>query len=175
MKKAGIALALSIAACGAKAAEGPPVGISTKEGPTAPPPEKSIAYAFDALDERGVSSQVHAGKPTVLAFVTTGDMTSQAQVDFLVAMEKNDGKVVNYALIAIHPRKEIVLVEAYCKTLGVTFPVALGDAAATGPTGPFGEIPAVPTIVVLDRQSRLVWKHTGLAKPDELRARMRGL
>ena len=41
--------------------------------------------------------------------------------------------------------------------------------------GPFGEIPAVPTVVVLDRFGKLVWKHTGLAKADEIRAHVRNL
>jgi hypothetical protein len=82
---------------------------------------------------------------------------------------------VNYALIAMHPRKEIMLVEAYMSALKVEFPVALGDASAMTPQGPFGEIAAVPTIVVLDRDGKIVWKHTGLAKSDELRGHMRRL
>ena len=68
-----------------------------------------------------------------------------------------------------------MLVDAYRKTLGVEFPVALGDSGAMNAAGPFGEIPAVPTVVILDRQGRIVWKHTGLAKNDELRGHMHGL
>jgi hypothetical protein len=90
-------------------------------------------------------------------------------------MAKNDVGKVNYALVAIHPRKEIVLVEAYVAALRIEFPVALGDTAAMAAKGPFGEIAAVPTVVVLDRQSRVVWKHTGLAKADELRGHLRRL
>lgn len=174
MRTAALLLTLAVA-CGPKAPEGPPVGTSDKEGTSHLPSDKPVTYAFDALDERPVSSEANLGKPTLLAFVTTGDMASQAQVDFLVAMEKNDGQMVNYGLVAFHPRKEIVLVETYCSTLGVKFPVALADPSAMKPSGPFGEIPAVPTLVLLDRQGRLVWKHTGLAKPEEIRAHMRGL
>lgn len=130
---------------------------------------------FDPLDDRPVTSAAHRGKPTILALVTTGDIIGQAQVDYLVAMAKNDGTKVNYALIALHPRKEIVLVEAYISALKIEFPVALGDASAMAPSGPFGEISAVPTIVILDRDGRIVWKHTGLAKADELRGHMRRL
>lgn len=132
-------------------------------------------YAFDSLDERAVSSESMRGKPTVIVFVTTGDIVGQAQVSYLVHMARNDGDRVNYALIALHPRKETVLVEAYRKTLGVDFPTALADATAIQAAGPFGEIPAVPTLIVLDREGRIVWKHTGLAKNDEIRGRMRGL
>jgi hypothetical protein len=162
--------------CGAKQSEGAPVGISSKEGPALPVSDKVVAYSFDPLeDERPVSSESMRGKPTVIAFVTTGDIVGQAQVSYLVHMAKNDADRVNYAVVALHPRKEIVLVEAYRKTLGVEFPVGLGDASATNATGPFGEIRAVPTVVILDRVGRMVWKHTGLAKNEELRGHMRGL
>jgi hypothetical protein len=159
-------------ACGPKAAEGPPVGVSTKEGSTLPI-DKAVAYSFDSIDDRPVNSDAMRGKPTVIAFITTGDIVGQAQVSYLVHMAKNDGDRVNYVVVALHPRKELVLVAAYRDTLGVEFPVALGDSSAMNAAGPFGEIPAVPTIVILDRDSRVVWKHTGLAKNDELRGHMR--
>ncbi len=89
------------------------------------------------------------GKPTVICFVTTGDIVGQAQVSYLVHMAHNDGDRVNYAMVALHPRKEVVLVETYKDTLGVAFPVALAGPEATNETGPFGDIPAVPTTVIL--------------------------
>lgn len=171
---AALALASVVAAgCGPKTVDPPPVGASDKPGTSFS--DRPVTYAFDTLDERPVSSTAHRGKPTVLAFVTTGDIVGQAQVDYLVAMAKNDGVKVNYALVALHPRKEIMLVEAYMSALKVEFPVALGDASSMAPQGPFGEISAVPTIVVLDRDGKIVWKHTGLAKSDELRGHMRRL
>lgn len=162
-------------ACGPKASEGPPVGVSTKSGAPLPSSDKAIFYAFDSLDERAVSSEAMRGKPTVIVFVTTGDIVGQAQVSYLVHMAKNDGDRVNYVVVALHPRKEVVLIEAYRQTLGVEFPVALGDVTAMNAGGPFGEIAAVPTLVVLDRDGRIVWKHTGLAKNDEIRRHMHGL
>jgi hypothetical protein len=162
--------------CGPKAAAGPAVGVSTKGETQLPSSDKATVYAFDPLvDERPVSSDSMRGKPTVICFVTTGDLVGQAQVSYLVHMARNDSDRVNYAVVALHPRKEIVLVEAYRQTLGVEFPVALADHGATNAMGPFGEIPAVPTTVVLDREGRVVWKHTGLAKNEELRGHMRGL
>lgn len=167
-----IASGVAIAGCGPKAPEAP-VGVSDKPGASFP--DKPVSYAFDTLDERPVSAAAHRGKPTILAFVTTGDIVGQAQVDYLVAMAKNDGAKVNYAVIALHPRKEIVLVEAYIAALKIEFPVALGDPSVMTAAGPFGEISAVPTVIVLDREGKIVWKHTGLAKSDELRGHMRRL
>ncbi|MDB5213200.1 MAG: hypothetical protein JWO86_1127 [Myxococcaceae bacterium] len=165
-------LAASVAGCGPKTVE-PPVGVSDKPGASFP--DRPVTYAFDTLDERPVSSAAHRGKPTILAFITTGDIVGQAQIDYLVAMAKNDGAKVNYALLALHPRKEIMLVEAYTSALKVEFPVALADPSVMTPQGPFGEFSAVPTIIILDREGRIVWKHTGLAKADELRGHMHRL
>jgi hypothetical protein len=170
-----IIAAVVVAGCGPKVGEGPPVGVSTKDGDALPPIDKATTYAFDSIDERPVTSTAMSGKPTVITFVTTGDIVGQAQVSYLVHMAKNDGDKVNYVVVALHPRKEVVLVETYKKTLGVEFPVALADASVTGSSGPFGDIPAVPTVVVLDRMSRIRWKHTGLAKHEEIRAHMRGM
>jgi len=168
--------ALCLLACGSKAGSGPPAGVSSNTGDLPlPATDRPVRYAFDALDEREVSSETMRGKPTVIVFVTTGDLVGQAQVSYLVHMAKNDGGDVNYAMVAIHPRKEIVLVEAYRQTLGVTFPVALADASTITGSGPFGELPAVPAVVILDRGGRIVWKHVGLAKNEELRSHMRGL
>lgn len=169
------ALLAFLLACGPKKDEGPAIGVSTKSGAPMASPEKATHYAFDPLDERPVTSDVNRGKPTVIAFITTGDIVGQAQVSYLVHMAKNDGDRVNYVVVALHPRKEIVLVETYRETLGIPFPVALGDTSVTSAAGPFGEIPAVPTVIILDREGRIVWKHTGLAKNDELRGHMRGL
>jgi hypothetical protein len=163
------------AGCGPKEPAGPPIGVSTQEG-TATLPSEPTTYAFDPLDDdRPVSSEIHRGKPVVMAFITTGDIICQAQVGFLNAMAKNDGDRVAYAVIALHPRREIVLVEAYRKSIGIEFPLALADGSVTAPRGPFGEIPAVPTVVVLDRFGKLVWKHTGLAKVDQIRAHVKDL
>jgi hypothetical protein len=168
-----LAVAITAFGCASKPVEAP-VGVSDKPG-IATFSDRPVTYTFDTLDERPVSSTAHRGKPTILAFVTTGDIVGQAQVDYLVAMAKNDGAKVNYALVAMHPRKEIVLVEAYMSALKVEFPVALGDASAMTAAGPFGEISAVPTIVILDREGKIAWKHTGLAKSEELRSHMQRL
>lgn len=177
MRRAALALVLA-AGCGSspKPAEGPPVGISHHDGTAGDRPalsDKAVAFAFDSLDERAVSSESMAGKVSVLAFVTTGSIDAQAQLGYLVAMHAHDGAKVNYAAVALHPRREMTLVDALARTVRAPFPFALGDAATlSGPASPFGEIAAVPTTVVLDPGGRLVWKRTGLAKADEIRAHM---
>jgi hypothetical protein len=72
----------------------------------------------------------------------------------------------------MHARKDRELVELYRSTLGVSFPVALADESSINGAGPF-PVEHVPTVVVLDREGRLVWREMGLAKPADIRAHLR--
>jgi len=136
----------------------------------------ALSFAFDSLDDRPVSAEATRGKPTVIAFVTTGSLPAQAQVDFLVAMAQHDGEHVNYALVSLDPPENRELVELYRKTLHVTFPVAMADDTLRSGAGPFGDVTVVPVTVVLDRVGRVVARIAGrVAKSEELRAAMAGL
>jgi thiol-disulfide isomerase/thioredoxin len=135
-----------------------------------------MSFAFDSLDDRPVSSEVSRGKPAVLAFVTTGSLPAQAQVDFLVTMSRNDGDKVFYAVVSLDPRENRELVEIYRKSLGIKFPVAMADEATLAGAGPFGDVSTVPVTILLDRLGRMVWRVDGrVVKSDELRDAMRGL
>jgi len=169
-RRSGATLALFLAACAGPASGvvAAPPGVSTT--PLVPVAE----YAFDSLDDRPVSSQSTRGKPTVIAFVTTGSLLAQAQVDFLVAMAKNDGDRVNYAVVALETRENRELVELYRKALSIPFPVAMADAETLAGAGAFHDVSAVPVTVLLDPSGRVVWRADGrVAKSDEIRTAMR--
>ncbi len=140
------------------------------EGATAP-----IDFKLDSLDAREVSTGTVVGRPTVVAFVTTWDLSSQAQVDYLVPMSKKDDGRVNYVLVALQGKEDRELVEVFAQHLGVTFPVAMADTDMTSGGGPFGPLRAVPTTLILDRAARMVWRHVGIARPEEIREGLQGL
>ncbi|MDP9000054.1 MAG: TlpA family protein disulfide reductase [Myxococcota bacterium] len=135
-----------------------------------------VDFAFDSLDARPVSGPATRGKPTILSFVATSSLPAQAQVDFLVAMAKNDGDLVNYAVVSLDRGDNRELVEMYKRALSIPFPVAMADAQTLAGAGAFGDLSAVPVTVVLDRLGRVVSRIDGrVAKSAELRAAMRGL
>jgi len=136
----------------------------------------AVDFVFDSLDDRSVSAEATRGKPTVVAFVTTGSLPAQAQVGFLVAMARNDAPRVNYVVVALDSRENRELVELYAKSLSIPFPVALADNQTRAGSGPFGDVTSVPVTVLLDRAGRPTWRIGGrVAKSDEIRAAMRGL
>ena len=133
-----------------------------------------MQFAFDSLDVRPISTATVVGKPTVVAFVTTWDLSSQAQVDFLVPMSKRDRDAVNYLMVALQEPQDREMIQVFTSHLHVDFPVAIVEKGNVD-GGPFGEINAVPTTVILDRSARMVWRHVGLARPEEIRAGLAGL
>jgi thiol-disulfide isomerase/thioredoxin len=115
------------------------------------------------------------GKPTVLAFVTTWDLSSQAEIDYLVQMAKKDGARVNYVMVALQEAQDRELVEAFVRSLGVEFPSALAGPDIMAGGGPFDSLRAVPTTIILDRAARVVWRHIGIARPQDIRDGLTGL
>jgi hypothetical protein len=166
----GFALFLTLTGC-AHATDDMAVGKSVRpEGATTP-----IEFKLDSLDDREVSTGTITGRPTVIAFVTTWDLSSQAQIDYLVPMAKRDGSDVNYVMVALQERQDRELVEVFAHGLGVTFLGAMADQELMAGGGSFGALKAVPTTVILDRAARMVWRHVGIARPDEIREGLRGL
>jgi hypothetical protein len=165
-------LAALAVGCGGAKADAPAPGVSVALSAASSP----VDFAFDSLDDRAVSAQTTRGKPTVITFVTTSNLPSQAQVDFLVAMARNDGELVHYAVVAVEPPDARELVELYRRGLATPFPVAMADSATLAGDGPFGDVTAVPVTVVLDRAGRVAWRADGrVARSDELRRVLRAM
>lgn len=161
---------LLVGACASSnAAQPEPVGVSTR------PESPGVSFVFDSLDDREVSIRALRGKPTVLAFGTTWDLMSQAQVRYLMAMSEHDGEKVNYVMVALEGRSSRELVELYRQRLKIGFRVALADMRSVNGIQGFEDIRQVPHTIVLDSAGRIVFSHPGLAKSDEIRKALRGL
>ena len=169
-----LALALvstGLAGCGLRAASrtDPP-------GVTMASPHPAVDFDFDAVDDPPVTAEATRGVPTVISFITTSSLSSQAQADFLIAMAKHDGDRVHYAVVVLEPGENRDLVALYKKALSIPFPVALADSQTLAGASVFGDVSTVPVTVLLDRAGRVVWRIEGrVVKSDEMRAAMHGL
>ena len=158
---------VTLSACGGSKAT--PIGASNVPLGTVP------QFSFDSLDARPVSSHALRGRVTVITFVTTWDLMSQAQVEFLAVMAKRDGAKVNYAAVALQRYADRELIEVYRTKLGLPYPFAIAGGADDPSVAPFVPFEAVPTTIVLDKEGHIAFRKTGLVKSDELRSAMRGL
>ena len=148
---------LALIACGSKKDPGPPIGMSgVSSSPIA-------EFVYDSLDQRAVSSDAARGKVAVLAFITTYDLASQANVNFVIDVAKRDPNPF-YAVVDIEDRAQRELVESYRDQLNIKFPVAMTDVGHTG----FGEV-RVPTVIVLDPKGKVAFRKEGIVKGDEIR------
>jgi hypothetical protein len=170
-RAAVFALLVGCASGGATAVPlGVPPGVSTHALRT------PVDFSFDAVGDVPLTAEGTRGSPTVISFITTSSLSSQAQADFLVAMAKHDGDRVHYAVVVLETSENRELVALYKKALSIPFPVAVADAQTLAGASAFGDVTAVPVTVLLDRQGRIVWRMDGrVVRSEEMRSAMRGL
>ena len=157
------------AACSAERPAAQPVFAETPRG-------SPVHFRYELVDGKGVlGSDAFRGRPTVVAFVATYDLASQAEARFLTGVLRKHGSRIHVAMIVLEPPENRPLVLAFRDALRLQYPVAMGDDALIAGEGPFGDVHAVPSVVVIDGESRMVWKHIGLSKEDEIENALKGL
>src|SRR5690606_39969338 len=164
----GVVLALCLVGCGASTGEA--------AGPVDPAPVQRgapVSYAWGTTDGRVVSSEELRGRATVLLFVTTFDLASQAQAKYLEDLYRTHKPRINAVAVVMEPPKYAPLASSFAEVLGLSYPVALADDATRTGQGPFGAVTSVPSRVVLDRESRLSFAHAGVVGVDQLVQRVR--
>ena len=135
-----------------------------------------LHFRFELADGKGVlAPEPWRGRPTVVVFLTTYDLASQAQARFLSGIARRHGPTLHAAAVMLEPADNRPLVVAFRDALRLDYPVAMGDATVIAGEGPFGDVHAVPSTVVLDSEGRLVWRRVGLSKEDEIENVLRGL
>lgn len=129
---------------------------------------RAVSYAWGTTDGGVVSAEALHGRATVLLFVTTFDLASQAQAKHLEDLYRTHKPRINAVAVVMEPPKYAPLASSFAEVLGLSYPVALSDDATRRGEGPFGVVSSVPSWVVLDRQGRPVFAHAGAIPPQEL-------
>lgn len=117
-----------------------------------------------------MSSETTRGRATALVFITTYDMVSQLVVKRVGEVLVRFTPRANAAAVVLEPPAYAELLPAYRETLGLPYPVVMADFATQQRQGPFGDIQNVPTVVVLDRSGREVWRHQGPIESRDIEA-----
>jgi hypothetical protein len=138
-------------------------------------PGPRLEFDWTDLDGKPISTASLADRESLIAFVASFDMASQAQVRVLASLAKRHVPRINLALLFLEAPENQPLVEAYVHTLALPFPAALADAATIAGTGPFSGLHHVPSVVLLDRQGREAWRHVGLCERNEIEQALRAL
>jgi hypothetical protein len=134
-----------------------------------------IVFSYPTVDGSVLSSDALLGRYTVLGFVATYDEHSHAQALFLTRVVRHHVPRINAGVIVLEPEANRVLIEAFKSVVDPPYPVAIADEATIAGVGPFQELHHVPSIVILDPQGRLAWRHLGIAGNDVIDAALRAL
>lgn len=155
-------------ACGAPPAVDAPPTAALGRGPR-------LHFEYVTIDERALSSETLAGRFSVITFIATYDVASQAQARFLADLLRDHKPRINAAALVLEAQENKPLVEAFVGSLRLSYPVALADAATIAGEGPFAGLHHVPSVVVLDREGREVWRRIGLIDEAALDAALTSL
>jgi len=130
--------------------------------PEAPGPRSQpVRFAFGTTEGELFDSSSTRGRSTAILFVTTFDLASQAQARLLNEVLREHTPRANGGAVVLEPPKHRVLAEAFRTSLNLRYPVALANPDTLNGSGPFGRLEGVPTLVVLDREGRPVFRSTG--------------
>lgn len=121
-----------------------------------------VAYRFPLPDGSSVGSRELAGRYTILLFLTTYDTASQAVARRLDELLHTHAPRINVLAVALEPPQNAPLVSVYRQAMTLAYDVALADQDTLDGRGPFGDIRAVPALVLLDRESRVVRRGFGV-------------
>jgi hypothetical protein len=154
-----LAVVIALAGCVGETAGNPAVSIAAK-----------VPRRFDyvGVDGARFSTETTLGRATVVIFITTYDLISQAVIRRLVDMARDIKPRINAGVIVLEPPRNQLLVEAFAETLDIPFPVAMADQATLERRGPFGDVEVVPTVIVLDKHGVEVWRKDGAPANGEL-------
>jgi len=135
-----------------------------REDPSGAP----VEFAFGSPDGGELTSATTRGRATAILFVTTYDLASQLVAQRLESVIHRHVPRANAGAVVLEAPKYATFAAAYRSTLGLSYPVAMADSSTLTGGGPFGSIGQVPTLVVLDRSGREVWRRSGVPDTREI-------
>ncbi len=144
---------------------------SSRPAPAAVAPEPggpSISFSFETLDGKLVDSASTRGRATAVLFVTTYDLASQVEAQRLEDVIRVHTPRANGVLVVLEAQNYTELAAAFRDSLGLTLPTAMADPSTLDGTGPFGPIPRIPTLVVLDREGHETWRRPGVVTHGDI-------
>ncbi len=136
----------------------------------APASGDPVSFTWQTTTGQPLTSRELLGRVTVLVFVTTYDVPSQAQVRFASSLSKQHTPRLNVVAVVLEPPENQPLAAAYADMLDLGYPVVIGDAATIRGEGPLAGLHHVPAIAILDREGRERFRHLGLMDQPALDA-----
>ena len=166
----GAALAgavLSLAGCGPETA---PSG-NAEAAAARTEVEQAPAMTLSDIDGREVSLSDYEGQVVLLNFWATWCGPCKIEMPWFVEFQRQY-KDQGFTVLAVSLDEEFDGVKPFAEEYKLNFPVLLGNDDVAED---FGGIVALPTTLMIDKQGRIVNRHTGLVGRDDYEAEIKEL
>lgn len=141
-----------------------------EEAVRAPEPKEHLEFSLPGLDGRLVESQELRGRVTVLLFLTTFDIASQAQARRLEDLYRSHVPRLNALGVVVEAPRYAALASEYRESLGLSYPLVMGERAVLDAHEDLQNVLSVPAWIVLNREGRVVSSAAGALSFDALEA-----
>jgi hypothetical protein len=173
MKRAALAVACAAVLAGCVPAPADPsdpnVGAEPVPAPFKPS-ENPVALDVTLIDGKRLATRDLLNRLTLVVFLATYDTASQAEARIAAAVVSRHKPRINGLGIVLEPTANLPLVQTFATALNLPYPLAMADAETLAGRGPFPGMHHVPSLALLDRQGREVWRYFGVATVSELEA-----
>ncbi|MEM1029947.1 MAG: TlpA family protein disulfide reductase [Myxococcota bacterium] len=159
---------LTAAACGGADPRGTRSGGEGANAGQAPAGRPERRFRFASLAGPVVTHENYRGRMTVILLAATYDAGSQVQARFVESVVRRHTPRINALMVVLEPPQNAPLVEAFAASLALSYDVAFADAATIAGEGPFPGLHHVPSLLLLDRDGREVWRRLGLVERGPL-------
>jgi hypothetical protein len=120
-----------------------------------------VQFAFGTIDGGELSSDTTRGRTTLLLFVTTYDLPSQAEALLLREVIATHKPRANAGVVMMEPPQSAALAQVWRDSLRLDLPVAMASPSLLAGESALGRVLGVPTLLVLDRRGRLATRREG--------------
>ncbi len=132
-----------------------------------------IEYSFGTIDGEVERSSAHRGRVTVLLFLTTFDVMSQASAKRLEDLARSHAPRINALGVVLEAPQYVELVRSFREVLGLSYPLALSEIGRLRTQGMLGAVQTVPAWVFLDRSGRIRFAGSGALTMEQLEQAVR--
>ena len=127
-----------------------------------------LDFSLPGLDGDLISAQQMRGRVTILLFLTTFDVASQAQARRLEDLYRTHAPRVNALGVVVEAPRYATLVSEYRHSLGLSFPLVMGERAVLDTHRELRNVTSVPAWIILNREGEVMSSAAGALSFDEL-------
>jgi hypothetical protein len=132
-----------------------------------------VSFELVDTDGKPISAESLRGRITLVLFITTYDVESQAMVQFVAQLLHEHAPRLNAVALVLEIEKNRLLAEAFARALEPGYPVALAGETWIRGDGAFPGLKSVPSLAVLDRTGREAARFSGFMRKPQIEALVR--